>query len=65
MYSIPNPTMTQNSYFCDYEDLFLWDYEDWTRFQVRVVWSSPRLRLGLDPTARTWNLVQSELEDLE
>jgi hypothetical protein len=41
------------------------DYEDWTRFQVCAIWSSPRQRRGLDQNARTWNLVQSELEDLK
>jgi hypothetical protein len=39
------------------------DYEDWTRFQVSTIWSSPRR--GRDQNARTWNLVQSELEDLK
>jgi hypothetical protein len=39
--------------------------EDWTRFQVRAIWSSPRRSRRLDQNARTWNLVQSELEDLK
>ena len=38
---------------------------DWTGFQVLAISSSPRLRLGLELIARTWNPVQSELEDLE
>ena len=38
---------------------------DWTRFQVLAFWSSPRLRLGLDQIARTWNLVQSSWSDLK
>jgi hypothetical protein len=41
------------------------DYEDWTRFQVGAIWSSPRQSRELCHNARTWYPIQSELEDLK
>jgi hypothetical protein len=41
------------------------EISDGTIFQVRVIRSRPMRSRGLNQNARTWNLVQSGLEDLK